>query len=249
MSHIFMSRFLELCLGLHHCELWRVVCYYSEKKSPFWRGLFCCGCIIEGLVPDKQVSKNKACLALKGSMARDSSQSSINVIVNSGSSPKRNNSCDEGAQTTQTSLDREASSESLLPEKEECQIELRKDGKGLGITVAGYICEKGDTIQHTYVIEIHQFWGKLTATLKCIITTDNFLSLNWLNWPISKGYSFYHVLKVFLSYFLAEDLSGIFVKSVIEGSAADLSGQIMVNDQIVAVSGGWQPSIVISTLM
>ena len=39
-------------------------------------------------------------------------------------------------------------------------------------------------------------------------------------------------------FFFAEDLSGIFVKSVIEGSAADLNGQIVVNDQIVAVS--WQ---------
>ena len=68
------------------------------------------------------------------------------------------------------------SSESLLPEKEERHIELVKDDKGLGITVAGYICEK-------------------------------------------------------------EDLSGIFVKSVIEGSAAEISGQIMVNDQIIAVDG------------
>ena len=36
------------------------------------------------------------------------------------------------------------SSESLLPEKEERHIELVKDDKGLGITVAGYICEKED---------------------------------------------------------------------------------------------------------
>ena len=32
---------------------------------------------------------------------------------------------------------------SVLPEKEEYRIELEKDEKGLGITVAGYICEKG----------------------------------------------------------------------------------------------------------
>ena len=76
--------------------------------------------------------------SLKGSMARESSQSSIHVIVNSSG-----NSCDEEAHTK---LDREASTESLLPEKEERQIELRKDGKGLGITVAGYICEKGESI-------------------------------------------------------------------------------------------------------
>ena len=30
-----------------------------------------------------------------------------------------------------------------LPEKEEYQIELRKDTNGLGITIAGYVCEKG----------------------------------------------------------------------------------------------------------
>ena len=31
-----------------------------------------------------------------------------------------------------------------LPEKEEYQIELRKDNNGLGITIAGYVCEKGE---------------------------------------------------------------------------------------------------------
>jgi hypothetical protein len=32
----------------------------------------------------------------------------------------------------------------MLPEKEEYKIELRKDERrGLGITVAGYVCEKG----------------------------------------------------------------------------------------------------------
>ena len=34
-------------------------------------------------------------------------------------------------------------SEHLIPEKESYDIELTKDGKGLGITVAGYVCEKG----------------------------------------------------------------------------------------------------------
>ena len=37
---------------------------------------------------------------------------------------------------------------SILPEKEEYQIELTKDEKGLGITVAGYICEKGKILQN-----------------------------------------------------------------------------------------------------
>ena len=30
-----------------------------------------------------------------------------------------------------------------LPEKEEYKIELKKDSNGLGITIAGYVCEKG----------------------------------------------------------------------------------------------------------
>lgn len=34
-----------------------------------------------------------------------------------------------------------------------------------------------------------------------------------------------------------EDLSGIFVKSIIEGSAAEMSGKIQINDRIVAVDG------------
>jgi hypothetical protein len=34
-------------------------------------------------------------------------------------------------------------SDQVIPEKEVYDIELNKDGKGLGITVAGYVCEKG----------------------------------------------------------------------------------------------------------
>lgn len=62
------------------------------------------------------------------------------------------------------------------PETETYDVELRKNVYGLGITVAGYVCEE-------------------------------------------------------------EDLSGIFVKSIIEGSATELSGKIQVNDRIVAVDG------------
>lgn len=61
-----------------------------------------------------------------------------------------------------------------LPETERFTVELRKNIYGLGITVAGYVCER-------------------------------------------------------------EDLSGIFVKSVSEGSAADKCGKIQVNDRIVEV--------------
>lgn len=62
------------------------------------------------------------------------------------------------------------------PETETYDVELRKNVYGLGITVAGYVCEE-------------------------------------------------------------EDLSGIFVKSIIEGSAAEMSHQIQINDRIVAVDG------------
>ena len=61
-----------------------------------------------------------------------------------------------------------------MPEVETMEVELVKDSQGLGITIAGYTCER-------------------------------------------------------------EELSGIFVKSVTEGSAADRSGMVMVNDQIVEV--------------
>lgn len=63
-----------------------------------------------------------------------------------------------------------------LPETEKLQVELTKDANGLGIIIAGYICEK-------------------------------------------------------------EELSGIFVKSVSPGSAADMSGRIRVNDRIIEVDG------------
>lgn len=62
-----------------------------------------------------------------------------------------------------------------LPETERFTVELTRDINGLGITIAGYVCEK-------------------------------------------------------------EELSGIFVKSVSPGSAADLSGRIQVNDRIIEVN-------------
>lgn len=62
------------------------------------------------------------------------------------------------------------------PEMEVVTVVLNKNVYGLGVTVAGYVCEK-------------------------------------------------------------EELSGIFVKSIIEGSAAELSGKIKINDRIVDVDG------------
>ncbi|BES91019.1 PDZ domain (Also known as DHR or GLGF) [Nesidiocoris tenuis] len=63
-----------------------------------------------------------------------------------------------------------------LPEMERFTVELKKDIHGLGITIAGYVCEK-------------------------------------------------------------EELSGIFVKSISTGSAADICKKIQVNDRIVEVDG------------
>ncbi|RWS15874.1 patj-like protein [Dinothrombium tinctorium] len=63
-----------------------------------------------------------------------------------------------------------------LPEMETFEVELTKDQQGLGITIAGYVCEK-------------------------------------------------------------EEISGIFVKSIARGSAADLCGKIAINDQIIEVDG------------
>lgn len=80
-----------------------------------------------------------------------------------------------------------------LPETETFTIELKKDDLGLGITVAGYVCEKGK--------------------LAC------FLSQKQLEFS---GF--------------AEEISGIFVKSIGKGSAADSSGIIKVNDRIIEVS-------------
>ena len=34
--------------------------------------------------------------------------------------------------------------ETLLPEMEKFTVELKKDYHGLGITTAGYVCEKGE---------------------------------------------------------------------------------------------------------
>ncbi|CAH2094886.1 unnamed protein product [Euphydryas editha] len=63
-----------------------------------------------------------------------------------------------------------------LPEVDIIHVDLNKNVYGLGITVAGYVCEK-------------------------------------------------------------EELSGIFVKSIIEGSSAEQSGKIRINDRIIEVDG------------
>ncbi|KAJ8985929.1 hypothetical protein NQ317_010686 [Molorchus minor] len=75
--------------------------------------------------------------------------------------------------------------EPVTPETETYVVELRKDDLGLGITVAGYVCEKATPYY----------------------------------------------------FFVSEELSGIFVKSVSKGSAADLTNNIKINDRIIEVDG------------
>lgn len=85
-----------------------------------------------------------------------------------------------------------------LPETDSFTVQLKKDSHGLGITIAGYVCEKG---------------------MFCIF--------------------FIILCTIILKYNneCAEELSGIFVKSISEGSAADLCKKIQVNDRIVEVDG------------
>ena len=47
---------------------------------------------------------------------------------------------------------------SILPEKDDYEIKLTKDEKGLGITVAGYICEKGKVFSFSFNL-IYTFKG------------------------------------------------------------------------------------------
>lgn len=82
----------------------------------------------------------------------------------------------EGIDSTTTTCSSEEALDLDSPETEVYHVELHKNVYGLGITVAGYVCEE-------------------------------------------------------------EDLSGIFVKSIIEGSAAEMSGMIQINDRIVEVDG------------
>lgn len=86
-----------------------------------------------------------------------------------------------------------------LPEMEKFNVELKKDSHGLGITIAGYVCEKG----------------------KCVEPRIRLYGTRMNN--------------IFIFVF-TEELSGIFIKSISEGSAADLCKKINVNDRIVEVS-------------
>ena len=83
---------------------------------------------------------------------------------------------DMGSMTAATRFGGSSNEESLQPEMLTLDVELAKDAQGLGVTIAGYTCER-------------------------------------------------------------EELSGIFVKSVTEGSAAYRSGKVAVNDQIIEVDG------------
>lgn len=59
----------------------------------------------------------------------------------------------------------------ILPEKEEYKIELIKGKEGLGITVAGYVCEKGNFVSFlTYLFTNKFMHGFYLCTLLALIT-------------------------------------------------------------------------------
>ena len=103
-------------------------------------------------------------------------QHNISKSIDQTTSPMRNE--EMGSMTATTRFGGPISNEDGMqqPEMITLDVELVKDAQGLGVTIAGYTCER-------------------------------------------------------------EELSGIFVKSVTEGSAAYRSGKVAVNDQIIEVDG------------
>ena len=94
--------------------------------------------------------------------------------IDQTTSPMRNE--EMSSMTATTRFGGSSNEESMQPEMITLDVELVKDAQGLGVTIAGYTCER-------------------------------------------------------------EELSGIFVKSVTEGSSAYRSGKVAVNDQIIEVDG------------
>ena len=74
--------------------------------------------------------------------------------------------------------------EGVLPEKEEYKIELKKDGNGLGITIAGYVCEKGKEIQKKissfHIGEITEFFCHSNFYVKSSLENPKVLKLPFL---------------------------------------------------------------------
>ena len=101
-------------------------------------------------------------------------QHNASKSIDQTTSPMRNEEL--GSMTATTRFGGSSNEESMQPEMITLDVELVKDTQGLGVTIAGYTCER-------------------------------------------------------------EELSGIFVKSVTEGSAAYRSGKVAVNDQIIEVDG------------
>ena len=101
-------------------------------------------------------------------------QHNASKSIDQTTSPMRNEEL--GSMTAATRFGGSSNEESMQPEMITLDVELVKDAQGLGVTIAGYTCER-------------------------------------------------------------EELSGIFVKSVTEGSAAYRSGKVAVNDQIIEVDG------------
>ena len=101
-------------------------------------------------------------------------QHNASKSIDQTTSPMRNE--EMGSMTAATRFGGSSNDNSMQPEMITLDVELVKDAQGLGVTIAGYTCER-------------------------------------------------------------EELSGIFVKSVTDGSAAYRSGKVAVNDQIIEVDG------------
>lgn len=55
------------------------------------------------------------------------------------------------------------------------------------------------------------------------------------NWELGIQPSFVNGIAAMFNFFTVGELSGIFVKSIAEGSAAAVDGRLRVNDQIIEV--------------
>lgn len=104
-----------------------------------------------------------------------------------------------------------------LPETERFIVELTKDNNGLGITIAGWVF-----VVYCFAFVRFIAWSGIQfqfyITRPPSIPTNSSLLFHPSSYVCEK-----------------EELSGIFVKSVSPGSAADVSGRIQVNDRIIEV--------------
>ena len=99
-------------------------------------------------------------------------------------------------------------------------VELVKDSRGLGITIAGYVEQSSGLFELLKLSNIMKepLCVKLLdgIVLFCICSDIDVDHNNYLSLPLA-------------------ELSGIFVKSIADGSAASVDGKLRINDQIIEV--------------